>query len=287
MLQLTIEKCLRTEVESLSGMLEERGALSITYRDEMDTPIFEPEPGTTPLWEDVVIEALYESNQEAEIRSFLAEQYPHLQVTYETLEPKEWERECIADIQPMQFGERLWICPSWLTPPNPQAINVQLDPGLAFGTGMHPTTQLCLSWLEQADVSQKRLIDYGCGSGILALAALKLGAQHVEAVDLDEQALIATRQNAALNQLSLEELSVSRPEALSAPADILVANILLTPLLELKNRFLELLHHQGTLLVSGLLKEQEKQLIAAYQDGFSHQLTKVKQDWVALVFSKS
>lgn len=286
MFQLKIDQCLRDEVDILSDVLEEMGALSVTLTDRYDSPILEPEIGTTPLWADVVIEAVFTDAEDGQCaRTHLETTFPHLKFTLEAVPEKDWERVCMADFKPQQFGQRLWICPSWLTPPEPDAINLTLDPGLAFGTGTHPTTALCLTWLEQADLAHKQVIDYGCGSGILALAALKLGAKHVTAVDLDEQALIATRNNAVTNQLPESSLTVSLPAGLDELADLLVANILLTPLLQLQPEFRRLLKSGGSLVVSGVLNEQVEQLIAAYQTDFKHVTTLQQEDWSLVVFT--
>ena len=249
MLQLEIEHCHRDEVDQLSNALDTTNALSVTLTDKHDDPILEPELGTTPLWPEVVVHALYAETHEAELaRHVLSLRFPHLSYSIQTLPEKDWERVCMDDIKPQHFGNRLWICPSWLTPPDPDAINLILDPGLAFGTGTHPTTSLCLTWLEQAPLLyQQTMIDYGCGSGVLALAALKLGALHVDAVDIDEQALLATQNNTRGNNILMDRLTIGFPETLSTPADLLIANILLTPLISLQNRFRQLLKNKGTL----------------------------------------
>nr|WP_019216081.1 50S ribosomal protein L11 methyltransferase [Legionella tunisiensis] len=253
--QLQIEQCHRDEVELLSDALEETGALSITLTDKNDEPVLEPEPGTTPLWPDVVINALYDDEQDAEqAKLLLAPQHPHLGFSIQHLADQDWERAWMDDFKPQRFGKRLWICPSWLEPPEPQAVNLILDPGLAFGTGTHPTTSLCLTWLEQADLNNKAVIDYGCGSGILALAALKLGAAKVQAVDIDEQALQATQNNALTNGIDQQQLYIGFPQSLQTPADLLIANILLAPLMTLRNTFKELLNPHGILVVSGIFR---------------------------------
>ena len=285
MFQLKIERCSRDEADELSDMLEDMGALSVTLTDLFDSPILEPEIGTTPLWADVVVQALYADEEEGlHVQSRLAITHPHLQHTLEQVIEKDWERVCMADFKPQRFGKCLWICPSWLTPPEPEAINLTLDPGLAFGTGTHPTTSLCLTWLEQADLKNKRVIDYGCGSGVLALAALKLGSSHVLAVDLDDQALTATRNNAIINHFSEADLTVSLPHELNEPVELLIANILLLPLLQLQNEFRRLLKPGGLLVVSGILNEQVEQLITAYQPNFSHQATLTQDEWSLVVF---
>lgn len=287
MLQIKIDRCLRDEVDTLSELFEEMGALSVTLTDKYDSPILEPEIGTTPLWADVVIQALYDDELDlAPILANLAANYSHLVSSVERVPEQDWERVCMADFNPQKFGQRLWICPSWLTPPDPSAINLTLDPGLAFGTGTHPTTALCLTWLEQASLQDKSIIDYGCGSGVLALAALKLGANHVDAIDLDEQALIATRSNAIINKFSEIELTVSLPKDPHVPADILLANILLTPLINLQEEFNRLLKDGGKLVVSGILNDQVPQLIEAYQNKFILESSRSQGDWSLLVFER-
>ncbi|WP_131781151.1 50S ribosomal protein L11 methyltransferase [Legionella gresilensis] len=284
--QLEIEACRPDEVDNLSDILETSGALSITLSDKNDDPVLEPLPGATPLWPEVTIKALFLYEELAqEIANNLSKLYTHLQLTISTLPDQDWERAWMDDFKPQCFGERLWVCPSWLTPPNPKEINLILDPGLAFGTGTHPTTQLCLTWLAKADLASKVMIDYGCGSGILALAALKLGAQLVHAVDIDPQALQATHSNAGVNQINEQQLNITSPDKIIDKADLLIANILLTPLLQLKDRFKQLLNEQGMLVVSGILKEQTANLIEAYQKDFVHQQTDNLSDWSLLVFT--
>lgn len=286
MFQLKIDHCSRNEADDLSDLLEEMGALSVTLTDLHDSPILEPEIGTTPLWADVVIQALYADEEDGrQVLSSLAITHPQLSVRLEHVLEKDWERVCMADFQPMRFGKRLWICPSWITPPEPDAVNLTLDPGLAFGTGTHPTTSLCLTWLDQADLNNKRLIDYGCGSGILALAALKLGVSHVLAVDLDAQALTATRNNAEINHFTEQDLTVLFPNELHEPVELIIANILLLPLLQLQSEFRRLLKPGGLLVVSGILDSQVDQLITAYQRDFSHQETFTQEEWCLVVFA--
>jgi ribosomal protein L11 methyltransferase len=283
--QLQIEHCHRDEVDLLSEALEETGALSITLTDKNDDPVLEPEPGTTPLWPDVIINALYDEERiAAAAKSTLSNQFQHLLYSINELADQDWERAWMDEFKPTRFGQRLWICPTWIEPPEPEAVNLILDPGLAFGTGTHPTTSLCLHWLDQADLNNKTLIDYGCGSGILALAALKLGAAKVYAVDIDEQALTATQNNASNNAISSEQLTIDFPQTLQEPVDLVIANILLAPLLKLGTKFRELLKEKGTLVVSGILDEQASELIAAYKDDFNYQTTVAQEGWSLLVF---
>jgi ribosomal protein L11 methyltransferase len=284
MYQVVIAHCQSEEVELLSEWMEEMGALSVTLTDRYDSPILEPEIGTMPLWSDVVIQALFADATEAQhVRENLASTHEHLRVVVEDVPKKDWERVCLEEFRPQQFGNRLWVCPSWLTPPEPDAVNITLDPGLAFGTGTHPTTSLCLTWLEQADLQNKCVIDYGCGSGILAIAALKLGASHVAAVDLDEQALIATRNNANCNHLIESSLTISFPDTQPSPGDVLIANILLSPLLQLQQTFRSLLKPNGILVVSGILNTQVQSLMEAYTSEWKYLTSSSQEDWSLVV----
>jgi ribosomal protein L11 methyltransferase len=185
----------------------------------------------------------------------------------------------------MQFGPRLWVCPSTSPPPEPEAINLLLDPGLAFGTGTHPTTALCLSWLDEMVKSGQSVTDYGCGSGILAIAALKLGCQHALAIDNDPQALIATEDNAKRNDIALNRLSIKLDTEVSAPAqtDLLIANILANPLIELAPKLLKLVKPGGQIALSGILEEQADAVAKAYSDlGVNLNPMKKQENWCLL-----
>ncbi|MBA2648374.1 MAG: 50S ribosomal protein L11 methyltransferase [Legionella sp.] len=286
--QLNISGCSNEALDQLSDKLEETGALSIMLTDKNDNPVLEPAPGTTPLWPEVCIHALYATAASAEgVRKHLQQSSPMFQVDLEVLPDKDWERVCIDDFKPKKFGERLWICPTWSSPPDPAAVNLVLDPGLAFGTGSHPTTGLCLTWLEQASLEGKSVIDYGCGSGILFLAALKLGAERVFAADIDPQALQASQDNANINNLPTQRLSILAPEELQCPVDLIIANILLDPLISLKKRFSDLLKPQGILIVSGVLIEQSARLIQAYERTFKITTQESLDGWSLLVFKKN
>lgn len=285
--QLTITHCAQDDIAQLSDLLELYGALSVTMTDQFDDPILEPEPGTVPLWPHVVMQALYtpDTNMPHLIEMITA-QYPSTHCSVTAVEDQAWERTCLEDFKPQCFGKRLWVCPSWHTPPQPDAINLILDPGLAFGTGSHATTALCLTWLDQTNLSGKTLIDYGCGSGILSIAALKLGARHVYAVDIDEQALTATTNNAATNHIPSHTLTIGHPSELRESVDIIIANILLTPLLDLKASFHHLLQPRGYLALSGILANQIPILQDAYLSHFEIIGTEVEQDWALLVLQK-
>ena len=285
--QLIINNCDKDELDLVSEYLEESGALSISLNDKNDDPVLEPAPGTTPLWPEVVITALFAEESSAEhCRQFLLKAYPFLRIETESLPEQDWERCWMDDFKPQQFGKKLWICPSWCEPPDKQAVNLTLDPGLAFGSGTHPTTSLCLHWLDEQALNGKTLIDYGCGSGILALAALKLGARYAYAVDIDEQALTATENNRINNDIDSALISISQAEALETKVDILVANILLGPLLSLMERFMQLLKDKGQLVISGILEEQMEDLIDAYDKHFKLLDKKTIEGWGLLVLEK-
>lgn len=248
--------------EAIGDMLmEETGAVSVTFLDAKDTPVFEPLPGETRLWGDTDVVALYEADmdtslilQQIKASNMLAEGFAH---KVEQVEDKDWEREWMDNFHPMQFGRRLWICPSWREVPDPQAVNVMLDPGLAFGTGTHPTTALCLEWLDNLDLSGKTVIDFGCGSGILAIAAIKLGAAKVIGIDIDPQALLASKDNAARNGVEDQiEVYLPKDQPEGLVADVVVANILAGPLRELSPIIKGLLKPGGQLAMSGILDTQ-------------------------------
>ena len=198
----------------------------------------------------------------------------------EQLEDRDWAREWLKDFKPMRFGTRLWICPTAYTPPEPDAVNLSLDPGLAFGTGTHATTALCLEWLDGHDLRDRLVVDYGCGSGILAIAAARLGAREVWAVDNDPQALVASRDNAARNGV-MDRLHICLPPAFPAlQADVLLANILAGPLVSLAQLFAACLRPGGRLVLSGILKTQEPDIRRAYQADFAELEVASKDDWI-------
>jgi ribosomal protein L11 methyltransferase len=272
--------------EQFSEMLSEYGAASVTLRDAADQPLYEPPPGATPLWEHLEVIGLFEADKSIEkvvqaIGDAVAPQ-PLPAWKLEPLEDKDWQHEWIKHFKPMQFGRRLWICPSWSPPPDPEAVNILLDPGLAFGTGTHPTTALCLQWLDETIRGGETLIDFGCGSGILALAAVKLGASHVWAVDNDPQALVSCRSNAEKNHLS-QRISLCAPEELNPPpVDIVVANILANPLLHLAPSFAKLLKPGGDIVLSGILGNQVKMIESHYHHWFHLDNPVQQDDWVCL-----
>lgn len=272
------------DAETLSDALIESGAVSVTFQDTHDNPVFEPLPGETLLWGDTDAIGLYDAETDMEEVVAILENEPLLGKGFvhkiEQLEDKDWEREWMDSFHPMRFGERLWICPSWRDVPDPNAVNVMLDPGLAFGTGTHPTTAMCLQWLDSLDLTDKTVIDFGCGSGILAIAALKLGAKHVVGIDIDPQAIQASRDNAERNGVS-ERLSLylpkDQPDNLSA--DVVVANILAGPLRELAPLISVLPVAGGHLGLSGVLASQAQSVADAYKDQFELDPVAEKEEW--------
>ncbi len=262
------------------------GALSVTAKDAEDKPVLEPLPGETPLWENIILTGLFEAdiNTEALKTQIKTQLGKHTTIKAEALEDKDWIRAWMDDYKPMQFGKRLWVCPKHLSPPQADAINLMLDPGLAFGTGTHPTTALCLAWLDAADVKDKTVLDFGCGSGVLSIAALLLGAQHCDGTDIDPQAIIASKDNAEANQVA-EKLNLYLPEDLPAiqPAgnyDMVLANILAGPLTELAEQLAGYCKSGGDIVLSGILQTQSDKIIAAYSPWFDLDPIMVKEDWI-------
>lgn len=273
--------------EAIGELLMQNGALSATFTDAKDTPVFEPLPGETRLWGDTDITGLFEADSDMQsiIKELKTSPLIDNDFAYkiEPLEDKDWEREWMDNFHPMQFGKRLWICPSWKPIPDENAVNVLLDPGLAFGTGTHPTTALCLTWLEGQDLRDKVIIDFGCGSGILAIAALKLGAKRVIGIDIDPQAITASRDNATRNGVS-EQLELYLPDDLPVgiQADVLVANILAGPLRQLSTQIEALVSAQGSLALSGILDSQADELIEVYSKWFVMKPANIEQEWAQL-----
>jgi len=286
--------CLANQVEATEDALLALGALSVTLQDDADQPILEPELGTTPVWDNTLVIGLFdaESDTESLKTSFMpafslegGSGTPEYRI--ELLEDKDWIRAWMDDYHPMQFGPRLWVCPSWREPEDSNAVNLMLDPGLAFGTGTHPTTALCLSWLDRNIQGGEQVIDYGCGSGILGIAALLLGAERMTGVDIDPQALLATTDNATRNRISPDLYRVYLPEeAPTEKADILVANILAGPLKSLAPLLAEQVKSGGKLALSGLLASQADELNQHYSQWFVMESHQQQGDWVILSGTK-
>jgi ribosomal protein L11 methyltransferase len=272
--------------EAVESALEEAGAISVTFVDRGDEPVLEPKPGEIRLWSDTLVRALLDDSREAErtIGELAARLGPHITASarLRAVETQDWERVWLRDWKSMRFGRRLWVCPTVEEPPeDPEAVVVRLDPGLAFGTGTHPTTALCLQLLDALPLAGRSIIDYGCGSGILAIAALKLGASHAIAVDLDPQALIATRDNAIRNEVAAQLEIQGVPPSLPA-ADLVVANILAEPLIELVPVLRAACKTGADLVLSGLLKSQAYAVKAAYSSGFDIVQVFGRDEWCCI-----
>lgn len=293
-LQLIISAT-RDTSSRIEDALLDCGAVSVTLEDAADQPIFEPGVGETPLWDNCQIKALFDATTDTvettdQLKSQLPSLAPQLSaLRWEQLEDKDWSQEWKKYFSPVKCGERLWICPSWIEPPDANGINLSLDPGLAFGTGSHPTTHLCLRWLDKQDLVGQTIIDYGCGSGILGIAALLLGAEKVIAVDNDPQALLATRDNAERNNIAQERLVTYLPEEL--PEDIcgatMVANILAAPLIELAPRLIAHTEAGGLLCLSGLLEHQIDAVSLPYAEDFVFDKPAIESEWAQLSARKN
>ena len=274
------------QADGFQAALETLGASAVTLTDGADQPLVEPPPGSRPLWQNTVVSALFDDDQDVEaIVAALKQQGLEVSAHHsERLEDQAWERAWMADFSPMQFGQRLWIIPSWSEPPDPDAVNLKLDPGLAFGTGTHETTALCLEWLDQCDLDgSTRLLDVGCGSGVLAIAALLLGADHGFGTDIDPQALLASRDNAEMNGVS-ERLSLFMPDTLPVDNgfDIVMANILAQPLIDMAQTMAKYCRPGGQLALSGILATQAEAVRDAYAAWFTLNPTTIKGDWVRI-----
>lgn len=261
------------QADLVSDLLNLLGAVAVTYSDSADQALLEPAPGTMPLWQHIWISALFSLSTDAQaIMNFLQQELQNtFEFQVETLPDQVWELAWKDNFKPMQFGQRLWVCPSDAVNTSANTVSVILDPGLAFGTGTHPTTALCLAWLDHHLTPASEVIDYGCGSGILAIAALKLGAKHVWAVDHDPQALTATRENAVKNHLSDTQLLTLSPQELTLDyqVDLVLANILAQPLYDLATLFAKLVKLGGNVVLSGILPEQAQTVIEHYQTAFA------------------
>lgn len=262
------------------------GAVSVTFMDAEDQPIYEPDLGTTPLWNKTHLLGLFAAEQSLQqleqlLKDSFGEQLPDYSL--EELPEQDWERSWMDDFQPMRFGQRLWVVPSWHSAPEPDAVNMLLDPGLAFGTGTHPTTALCLEWLDGQALNGSSVIDFGCGSGILAIAALLLGASHATCTDIDPQALDATADNAGRNQIDPARYSLFMPEDLPTYThDVVLANILAGPLVQLAPQLTALCRSGGRLVLSGILAEQADEVRQAYAPHFNLDPTAEHDGWVRI-----
>lgn len=283
------------DAERLEDALLAAGALAVTYKDGADDPVFEPWPGEMPLWQQTRLTGLFAADMDIDaIRATLlseldADNLPEHRI--EILEDRDWSREWLKNFRPVKFGRRLWVVPTAYAPPEPDGVNMMLDPGLAFGTGTHPTTALCLEWLDalasQGELENRQVLDFGCGSGILAVAAALLGAGRVFATDIDPQALTATQDNAERNRVA-GTISTCLPEALNAAlagtaADVIVANILARPLIELSGVIAAALRPGGCIALAGLLRTQAAEVADAYRaHGIALAVDDEREGWARL-----
>lgn len=277
---------------TLEDALLEVGAAAVTMEDNADQPVYEPGVGETPVWQHTRVTGLFTADTDmtatlAELQGHYGQELPPLRI--EILEDRDWIREWMDSYHPIQCGERLWICPSWREPVDPKAVNLLLDPGLAFGTGTHPTTWLCMQWLDQQNLNGLTVIDYGCGSGILGIAALLLGAEKVIAVDNDPQALLATRDNARRNNIDDARIECLLPEQLPSElrGDVMVANILAGPLTSLAANLAATLSAGGPICLSGILHSQAKELMNCYSQWFDELNLTTKEEWVRISGSRN
>jgi ribosomal protein L11 methyltransferase len=272
--------------EAVEAALLEIGASSITFVDRGDEPVLEPKPGEFRLWSDTLVRALFEQTSDAVVNldhlATVLGEHVTLTARVRAVEEQVWERAWLSGWKSMRFGRRLWVCPRAAeAPQDPTAVVVRLDPGLAFGTGTHPTTALCLQILESFSLEGRTVIDYGCGSGILGIAALKLGAASVVAVDLDDQALLATRENARRNGVA-SSITVQGIDADLPPCFCVMANILAGPLIDLAPKLTAACEPSGRLLLSGLLKTQAYAVKAAYSSDFAMVQVVERDDWCCI-----
>ena len=288
-LQLRINTS-RDNAPQIENALEKAGSLSITLEDNADQPIFEPELGETPLWQETRVTGLFAADIDSKIIETQVEQtlkQPLSSFQWHILEDKDWEREWMSHYHPIQCHDDFWICPSWTTPPDEKATNLMLDPGLAFGTGTHPTTFLCLEWLAQQNLKGKTAIDYGCGSGILGIAALLRGATSVIGTDIDPQALIATKENIKRNNLEAPNFPVYFPSKCpDVKVDFMFANILAGPLVELAPNLSALTKPEGKICLSGILQTQREKIEETYSKHFKIEEVKEKDEWICVIGTK-
>ncbi len=280
---LTVEKSRARLIERL---FEDLGAVAVTLVDAGDEPMLEPAPGETPLWQATRISGLFDGASDpdtlrSQVNQALKDDVGRA-LSLEFLADRDWERVWMDRFRPMRFGERLWIRPSGSEIDQTDAVIVDLDPGLAFGTGTHPTTALCLEWLDAQALDGKRVIDFGCGSGILAIAALKLGARDVVAVDHDPQAVLATRDNATRNRVDDRISVMHSADFIPQAVDLVVANILANVLIDLAPQIQAMVRPGGRLLLSGILRDQVDAVTQAFAGAIEFDPMATRQDWVLL-----
>lgn len=284
-LQLSVDSE-QDAAETVSELMSSLGAVSVTFSDAGDKPIYDPDINETQVWWRTKVTGLFESDADpALIQGVIMSQMEEDELGHweiETLEDQVWERAWMDHFKPTKFGNRLWVCPSGQTPPTNDGIRITLDPGLAFGTGNHATTALCLEWLDATPIENRVVIDYGCGSGILSVAAVLLGARQVYAVDIDPQALIAARDNADKNNVGSKIICRSPDELDAIEADFLIANMLAKPLFRLADCLIDLVHPGGILVLSGILEDQIIAVRQAYSKRCQFIDEAVQDNWARL-----
>ncbi len=279
-LRLERHQYLATEI-----LLDELGAVSISIVDSEDSPIFVEEVDTMPFWRQITLTALFVEDIELQtlqnpIEEALASP---IELSKRETQDQDWQKKWMQNFQPVQFSERLWVCPSWITYPDPFAINIQLDPGLAFGTGTHPTTALCMQWLANYSLADKTVMDFGCGSGILAIAAYYLGAKKIVAIDHDSQAIQATRLNANINGIDSDMLQMILSDSPPQQScDVIIANVLLLPLLKYSTDFAKTMSPSSKIILSGILGQQLEQMKQVYEPTFKFDNIHSKKEWLLI-----
>jgi ribosomal protein L11 methyltransferase len=279
-------------VEQAEAALFELGAASVTLLDAEDQPVHEPDPGEVRLWPEVVVQGLFAASdldRETLVQGLIAAGVvaSASDIAFADLAEQNWARAWMDQYQPLRFGHGLWICPSHIEPDPDWSLVIRLDPGLAFGSGTHPTTAMCLEWIDGARLDGRRVIDFGCGSGILAIAAALKGASRVIAVDHDPQALLATTDNAGRNGVADRISCLAPADFRPEPADCVLANILAGPLIELAPLLSGCVAAGGSLVLSGILSEQAESVSAAYRSDLGEPALTRQEDWVRLVFQAS
>ena len=276
----------KDDLAETEKILESYQPLSISMQGFGEEKIYEPLPGEMPIWEKIRVKAMYQniknlSDLENEIINKTNIKILNNKVI-KAIGEKDWQEEWVQSSKPMRFGEKLWIYPDHLIDNLEGKVCVNLNPGLAFGTGSHPTTRLCLEWLEKSNLDQKSVLDYGCGSGILGISAIKLGAKSVTAIDLDPQAVIASKNNAEKNHVQQEIEITDNNKTIEKNFNIIVANILAKPLIELAPYFYRKLNKEGAICLSGILEGQINIIKDAYLKYFNLSEIKIKDGWVMM-----
>ncbi len=274
---------------AVEAILEDLGTLSISLLDAEDEPVFVYKPNENPLWNKIVLTALFAKKPNLDkLRNTLEKVLAcPIEISTRIIQEQDWQDTWKQGLQPMQFGERLWVCPSWCTSPDPFAINLRLDPGIAFGTGSHPTTALCLEWLAKNPPVNKQVADFGCGSGILAIASYFLGAKSITAIDHDTQATQATHVNLKHNCVPQDSFNIVTSTHLdTANYDLIMANVLLKPLIELEYEFARSVVTNGKIILSGILQQQLPELSQCYKIHFNIDNISTKNEWLLIAATR-